>query len=100
MPNVTIFAMDDILATGVTGPIEVLNIANIQAGLAGAPPEQRFSWQVISVDGEPVRGSAGCLTPEAGGGSPARQRDIRLLPGSYHVSAGDVHTVVAGQPDG
>lgn len=100
MPNVTIFAMDDILATGVTGPIEVLNIANIQAGLAGAPPEQRFSWQVISVDGKPVRSSAGFLIPVDGDASRARQSDIILIPGFNHVSARDVTSFVADLPDG
>ena len=100
MPNVTVFAMDDILATGVTGPIEVLNIANIQADLAGAPPEQRFTWQVISVDGKPIRSSAGFLIPVDGDAKQARQSDIILIPGFNHTSAREVTNCVADMPDG
>lgn len=100
MPNVTVFAMDNILATGVTGPIEVLNIANIQADIAGIPADQRFSWQIISVDGKPVRSSAGFLIPVDGDVKRARESDIIIIPGFNHTSAREVTNFVANMPDG
>lgn len=100
MPNVTVFAMDDILATGVTGPIEVLNIANIQADIAGMPAEQRFTWQVISVDGKPVRSSAGFMIPVDGNAKQANHSDIIIIPGFNHTSAREVTDFVSKMPDG
>ena len=35
MTSVAIFAFDDVMATGVTGLLEMFNIANVQADLAG-----------------------------------------------------------------
>ena len=100
MPNVTVFAMDNILATGVTGPIEVLNIANIQADIAGLPKTDRFSWQVISVDGKPVRSSAGFMIPVDGDAKRARESEIIIIPGFNHTSARDVTDFVSNMPDG
>jgi transcriptional regulator GlxA family with amidase domain len=100
MPNVTVFAMDNILATGITGPIEILNIANIQADIAGTPVNQRFHWQVISVDGKPVRSSAGFMIPVDGDIKRARESDIIIIPGFNHTRAREVTDFVANMPDG
>lgn len=100
MPSVAVFAVDDIMATGVTGPIEILNIANIQADLAGVSVERRFSWSVVSVDGKPVRSSAGFMLPVQGDYALARQADIILIPGFNHRTGRDVTNFVANMPDG
>jgi transcriptional regulator GlxA family with amidase domain len=100
MPKVAIIAVDDILATGVTGPLEALNIANIQADLAGLPPEQRFSWQVLSIDGKPVRSSAGFMIPVDGDDCHARDADIIIIPGFNHRSGREVSNFVSNMPDG
>lgn len=100
MPNVTVFAMDNILATGVTGPIEVLNIANIQADIAAVDKDQRFQWQVISVDGKPVRSSAGFMIPVDGDVKRAKDSDIIIIPGFNHTNAREVTNFVANMPDG
>lgn len=99
MPNVTIFAFDDVMATGVTGPIEMLNIANIQADIAGLPAERRFSWTVVSLDGKPVRSSAGFMLPVDAGYGPACDADIIMLPGFNHRTGRDVVSHVAAIPD-
>lgn len=100
MPKVAVFAIDDILATGVTGPIEALNIANVQADVAGLDAGQRFSWQVISVDGKPVRSSAGFMLPVAGNYALANDADIIIIPGFNHRNGRDVANFVANLPDG
>ncbi|MBQ0753991.1 MAG: helix-turn-helix domain-containing protein [Gammaproteobacteria bacterium] len=100
MTNVTVFAMDNILATGVTGPIEVLNIANIQADIAGVDAHQRFSWQILSVDGKPVRSSAGFMIPVDGDIKSAYGSDIIIIPGFNHTNAREVTDFVANMPDG
>ncbi|MDF1820977.1 MAG: helix-turn-helix domain-containing protein [Alcanivoracaceae bacterium] len=100
MPNVAVFAIDDILATGVTGPLEAFNIANVQADVLGLPPEQRFTWTVVSVDGKPVRSSAGFMLPVAGNYNLASNADIIIIPGFNHRSGRDVSDFVANVPDG
>lgn len=100
MTNVTVFAMDNILATGVTGPIEVLNIANIQADIANVPAQQRFTWQIISVDGKPVRSSAGFMIPVDGDVKRARDSDVIIIPGFNHTNAREVTNFAANMPDG
>ena len=99
MTSVAIFAFDDVMATGVTGPLEMFNIANVQAELAGLPPEQRFSWCVVSVDGKPVRSSAGFMLPVNANASCASAAEVILIPGVNHRSGRDVVDHVANLPD-
>ena len=100
MTSVAVFAIDDILATGVTGPLEAFNIANVQADVAGLPPEQRFSWRVVSVDGKPVRSSAGFMLPVEGNYAMANDSDIIIIPGFNHRNGRDVSHFVSNLPDG
>lgn len=100
MPKVAVFAVDDILATGVTGPLEALNIANIQADIAASPVAERFSWTVVSVDGKPVRSSAGFMLPVEGNYAAAADADIIIIPGFNHRSGREVVDFVASMPDG
>lgn len=99
MPEVAIFAFDDVMVTGVAGPIEMLNIANIQAELAGLPPETRFQWQVVSVDGKPVRSSAGFMLPVDASAALGTTADIIIIPGVNHRTGRDVVNHVANLPD-
>lgn len=99
MPSVAVFAFDDIMATGVTGPMEMLNIANIQADLAGLPEDQRFRWAAVSMDGKPVRSSAGFMLPVHGSYSLAHDADILMIPGFNHRTGRDVTNFVANIPD-
>lgn len=98
MTKVAVFAVDDILATGVTGPLEAFNIANIQAEIAGVP--ERFDWVVVSVDGKPVRSSAGFMLPVDGSYALAKDADIIIIPGFNHRSGREVSNFVANMPDG
>jgi transcriptional regulator GlxA family with amidase domain len=100
MPNVTVFAVDDILATGVTGPLEAFNIANVQADVLGLPAHQRFSWTVVSIDGKPVRSSAGFMLPVQGNYQLAQEAEIIIIPGFNHRNSRDVSNFVSNMPDG
>ena len=100
MPKVTVFAVDDILATGVTGPLELFNSANIQADAAGIEPSRRFQWNVVSVDGKPVRSSAGFMLPVDGNYTHAGDADIIIIPGFNHRNSREVAHFVANMPDG
>lgn len=99
MTRVSIFAFDDVMATGVTGPLEMLNIANVQAELAGLPADQRFEWRVVSVDGKPVRSSAGFMLPVDADAGCASSSEIILIPGVNHRTGRDVVNHVANLPD-
>lgn len=77
-----------------------MNIANIQAEMAGLPAERRFSWKVVSLDGKPVRSSAGFMIPVDGDDSLARDADVIIIPGFNHRTGREVSNFVAGMPDG
>lgn len=100
MPSVAVFAIDDILATGVTGPLEAFNIANVQADVLNLDPAKRFTWKVVSVDGKPVRSSAGFMLPVEGNFQVGSEADIIIIPGFNHRSGRDVSHFVSDLPDG
>src|SRR5271170_3101887 len=62
MITIRIWVYDGILASGVAGPIDVLNAANhLNGKLAarGSDPLPKFAWHVESLDGQPVKAASG-----------------------------------------
>ncbi len=57
--RVTLLALDDCFASNVIGTMDMLGTANLVAGQLDPPRAAVFEWQVLSVDGEPVRASNG-----------------------------------------
>jgi len=57
---VRIWVYDGVLASGIAGPIDVLNAANaVHAEGRGAGAEPLFAWRVESMDGKQVRSASG-----------------------------------------
>src|SRR5260370_8795265 len=66
MITIRIWVYDGILASGVAGPIDVLNAANHLSGklaARGSKPLPMFAWRVESLDGQPVKAASGHSTP-------------------------------------
>jgi transcriptional regulator GlxA family with amidase domain len=63
MPHIRFWVYDDILASGVSGPIDVLTAANTlwsRAHPSGRRDLQPlFAWRIESLDGKPVRTASG-----------------------------------------
>ena len=56
MKNVAILALDNTLASTVTGPLDILGQAGVLWNqIAGVDPEPFFNVRIVSVDGKPVR---------------------------------------------
>ena len=55
--RITLLALEGCFASNITGAVDLFNTANIVARrLEREPP---FEWQVLSLDGRPVRASSG-----------------------------------------
>jgi transcriptional regulator GlxA family with amidase domain len=80
--TIRIWVYDGILASGVAGPIDVLNAANhfhareVAPGSQGSPA---FAWRVESLDGEPVRSASGQPVAVDGKIDPRKRADAVLL---------------------
>jgi transcriptional regulator GlxA family with amidase domain len=63
MPNIGFWVYDDILASGVVGPIDVLTAANRICARRGRTAnrckQSEFKWRIESLDGKPVRTRSG-----------------------------------------
>src|SRR5258708_32431387 len=62
MITIRIWVYDGILASGVAGPIDVLNAANHLSArevIRRPNPLPMFAWRVESLDGQPVRAASG-----------------------------------------
>ncbi|HLO75030.1 MAG TPA: helix-turn-helix domain-containing protein [Magnetospirillum sp.] len=78
MTMVRIWVHDGILASGVSGPIDVLAAANVLAG-KGAPTNPHFEWRVESLDGHSVRAASGQMIAVDGRIDPAAQSDVVVV---------------------
>jgi transcriptional regulator GlxA family with amidase domain len=88
MRKLVIWALDGGLATGITGPVDVLTVANAIARRRKSRPEPVFEWQVLSVGGKPIRTAAGVTIQPHGRLDPDAAADIVFLPGLFIESTG------------
>jgi transcriptional regulator GlxA family with amidase domain len=81
MVTIRIWVYDGIIASGVSGPIDVFSAANHLAAREVAPSlaaVARFAWRVESLDGQPVTASSG-QTITVDGKIDARKRADAIL---------------------
>lgn len=81
MVTIRIWVYDGIIASGVSGPIDVFSAANHLAAwesAASLAAESRFAWRVESLDGQPVTASSG-QTIAVNGKIDARKRADAIL---------------------
>lgn len=81
MVTIRIWVYDGIIASGVSGPIDVFSAANHLAARESAPSlaaASRFAWHVESLDGQPVMASSG-QTIAVNGKIDARKRADAIL---------------------
>ncbi|MEI5996341.1 helix-turn-helix domain-containing protein [Paraburkholderia bengalensis] len=82
MITIRIWVYDGILASGVAGPIDVLNAANQLSAREAArrrQPVPRFAWRVESLDGEPVKAASGQSISVDGKIDPRKRADAILV---------------------
>jgi transcriptional regulator GlxA family with amidase domain len=96
MPHIRIYTFDGVLASGVSGPIDVLTAANIlltdkRGKLAGTAP--LFSWRVESPDGAPVRTASGQMLNVDGRLDARGGADAVIVPGPF---VADIRTFLDG----
>ena len=95
--KVALIAYDGGLGSGVTGPADVFNIANTHRCLAnGEDEDPLFTWNILSVDGRPVRTSTGIVINVNGDFSDTQQADIVMIPGVDHARGHQVLEYVEG----
>jgi len=79
---IRIWVYDGILASGVAGPIDVLNAANHLSATEATrskPSSPLFKWQVESLDGKPVTAASGQRIAVDGKIDPRKRADAVLL---------------------
>ncbi|SDG08332.1 GlxA family transcriptional regulator [Paraburkholderia phenazinium] len=82
MVTIRIWVYDGIMASGVAGPIDVFNAANLlsaQEATRGPTPSPIFAWRVESPDGQSVRAASGQSVPVDGKIDPRKRADAILL---------------------
>ncbi len=84
MPQITILAIDNCLASGVTGLMDVFNIANQIWQLTQKVETSLFSWRLVSTTGQPVRSSVGLPLAVHGRLSAAHDADVILIPAIHY----------------
>lgn len=89
--EMAILAFDGCFATSITGPIDILNIANIHQRVC-QPDAQAplFSWKIHSLDGKPVRTSSGVSLSVHGDYSQVTEPAICFVPGIDHAYGSEV----------
>lgn len=86
MAKIAILAFDNCLASGVTGLMDVFNIANQIWQMTQNVETVLFEWQLLSANGEPVTSSIGLPLAVNGRFSQADHPDVILLPAlHYHT---------------
>lgn len=96
MRKVTIWAMDGGLGSGITGPIDVLAVANsIWRHRNPDAREPLFVWRVESIDGRPVKTATALSVLVDGKLDPKRPTDVVVLPGIVLAGAVDLQRTLA-----
>jgi transcriptional regulator GlxA family with amidase domain len=84
MAKITILAFDNCLASGVTGLMDVFNIANQIWQMTQNVKTVLFEWQFLSVDGNPVQSSIGLPLAVNGRYAEADEPDVVLIPALHY----------------
>ena len=84
MPKITILTFDNCLASGVTGLMDVFNIANQVWQLTQGIQEKLFTWQLVSADGQAVRSSVGLSLAVDGNLNASERSDLILIPAIHY----------------
>jgi len=59
LPKIYIFIQDQCAASGVAGPVDVFNTANLLIENIAGPDAEKLSWKMVSANGEPVSTTLG-----------------------------------------
>lgn len=84
MPHITLLAFQDCAASGIYGPIDAFGIANRYYHQLGQETTERFplfSWDIVSIDGEPVAGEGRVTIIPHSSISDVEVTDFILIPG-------------------
>jgi transcriptional regulator GlxA family with amidase domain len=77
---IAIVGLDDCFASNVIGLVDLLHCANLIAARRNPPLDCVFEWQVLSIDGEPVRASNGYRIAVDGALDGARPAKVVIVP--------------------
>jgi len=91
MITIRIWVYDGILASGVAGPIDVFNAANLLGARESMPGGSlpKFAWRVESLDGQPVRTASGQSIAVDGKIDARKRADVVLLTAPFFTSMDD-----------
>jgi len=93
--NLAIFAYDGLIASGIAGPIDICKFANThQALLHPEQPEELFKWQLVSVDGRPIKTSSNIMFNVDASISHHDSIDVLIVPGVDHHRGREVMELV------
>jgi transcriptional regulator GlxA family with amidase domain len=84
MPHITLLTFDNCLASGVTGLMDVFNIANQLWQMTEQAETRLFEWRLVSATGEPVLSSVALPLAVHGRLSPDDHPDIILIPAVHY----------------
>jgi transcriptional regulator GlxA family with amidase domain len=86
MPQITLLTFDNCLASGVTGLMDVFNIANQLWQLTQEVETPLFSWRLVSASGEAVQSSVRLPFAVDGRLSAGDEADVILIPAVHYQS--------------
>ena len=97
--NMAILAYDGCIASGIAGPIDICKFANTHHEIM-FPDEtsELFSWQVISVDGRPVRTSSNMIFNVDASLQCHEPIDVLIIPGVDHARGREVLELIRRMP--
>lgn len=84
MPQITLLTFDNCLASGVTGLLDVFNIANQLWQLTQHVETPMFTWRLVSASGESVRSSVGLPLAVDGRLAAGERADVVLIPAIHY----------------
>ena len=93
--KVAVFAYDGCLGTSITGPIDFFKFANTHSVLLNKNTDQAFfEWMILSIDGRPIKTSAGLMVHVDGDLRETSNADIVLIVSVDHARGREVLQLV------
>lgn len=93
--KMAVFAYDNCLGTSITGPIDFFKFANTHGELVhGESDNTQFDWMILSIDGRPVKTSAGLIISVDGDLDTAKDADVALIASIDHAHGRQVLELV------
>jgi transcriptional regulator GlxA family with amidase domain len=86
--RISLVALENCFASNIVGTVDLLHTANLIGAHRDPPLEPLFEWQILSVDGAPVRASNGYLLPVDGALKSAGSAKVVIVP-ALSISAPD-----------